>query len=180
MDQQIRRRLAVAPRHHNLRSALPLHGGHLFAQIGDRLLNRGRKARHGLLQRFGAFDFAVQRQDAPGRHHLRHRGEDGLPRRIVRPTLHIYSRATGRFLWDTSSIVVDGSVEALAALPGVHDLARQDGHVTFAVDDDQLPSVLAAVASLHPRSITANPPSLEELFLRHYGDELAALNGMPR
>ena len=78
------------------------------------------------------------------------------------------------------SIVVDGSVEALAALPGVHDLARQDGHVTFAVDDDQLPSVLAAVAALHPRSITANPPSLEELFLRHYGDELAALNGMPR
>ena len=78
------------------------------------------------------------------------------------------------------AIVVDGSVEALAALPGVHDLARQDGHVTFAVDDDQLPSVLSAVAALHPRSITANPPSLEELFLRHYGDELAALNGMPR
>ena len=37
------------------------------------------------------------------------------------------------------SIVVDGPVEALAALPGVHDLAHQDGHVTFAVDDDRLP-----------------------------------------
>ena len=52
--------------------------------------------------------------------------------------------------------------------------------MTFAVDDAELPSVLAAVATLQPRSIVANPPSLEELFLRHYGTELAALNGTPR
>jgi len=52
--------------------------------------------------------------------------------------------------------------------------------VTFAVDDAELPTVLAAVASLRPRSIVANPPSLEELFLRHYGDELAALNEVDR
>ena len=37
--------------------------------------------------------------------------------------------------------------------------------------------MLAAVAALTPRSLVANPPSLEELFLRHYGTELAALNG---
>ena len=40
----------------------------------------------------------------------------------------------------------------------------------------ELPEVLAAVAALQPRSLVANPPSLEELFLRHYGTELAALN----
>ncbi len=72
--------------------------------------------------------------------------------------------------------VLDGSADGLSAVPGVHDLATSDGHVTFAVDDDQLPAVLAAVARLNPRSLVANPPSLEELFLRHYGDELAALN----
>ncbi|MGV1005583.1 MAG: ATP-binding cassette domain-containing protein [Candidatus Nanopelagicales bacterium] len=65
---------------------------------------------------------------------------------------------------------------ALARLPGVHDLQELDNHVTFAVDDAELPAVLAAVAALHPRSLVANPPSLEELFLRHYGTELAALN----
>lgn len=64
----------------------------------------------------------------------------------------------------------------LASVAGVHDIQRSDGHVTFAVDDDQLPHVLAAIAARHPRSLVANPPSLEELFLRHYGDELAALN----
>lgn len=40
------------------------------------------------------------------------------PRRIVRPTLRIYSRATGRFLWDVSSIVVDGSVTQAAPSDG--------------------------------------------------------------
>ena len=72
--------------------------------------------------------------------------------------------------------VLDSGVDGLSTVPGVHDLATSDSRVTFAVDDDQLPGVLAAVAQLHPRSLVANPPSLEELFLRHYGDELAALN----
>jgi ABC-2 type transport system ATP-binding protein len=78
------------------------------------------------------------------------------------------------------TVVLDRGADSLAALPGVHDLQHLDGHVTFAVDDDQLPAVLAAVAALEPRSLVANPPSLEELFLRHYGTELAALNGTKR
>jgi ABC-2 type transport system ATP-binding protein len=78
------------------------------------------------------------------------------------------------------TIAVDGGGDGLAALPGVHDLQVLDGHVTFAVDDAELPTVLTAVARLRPRSIVANPPSLEELFLRHYGDELAAVNGVGR
>jgi len=78
------------------------------------------------------------------------------------------------------TVVLDGGVDGLAALPGVHDLQRIDGHITFAVDDAELPAVLGAVARLRPRSLVANPPSLEELFLRHYGDELAALSGGDR
>jgi ABC-2 type transport system ATP-binding protein len=75
----------------------------------------------------------------------------------------------------------DGATDGLSAVPGVHNVAMSDGHVTFAVDDDHLPAVLAAVAQLNPRSLVANPPSLEELFLRHYSDELAALgNGGER
>ncbi|HEX5201048.1 ATP-binding cassette domain-containing protein [Paractinoplanes rhizophilus] len=73
------------------------------------------------------------------------------------------------------TVLLDGGADGLTALPGVHDVATSDGHVTFAVDDDQLPAVLTAVARLNPRSLVANPPSLEELFLRHYRDELAAL-----
>ena len=78
------------------------------------------------------------------------------------------------------TVGLDHGADGLAALPGVHDLEQLDGHVTFAVDDAELPSVLAAVAALEPRSLVANPPSLEELFLRHYGTELAALSGGDR
>jgi ABC-2 type transport system ATP-binding protein len=35
--------------------------------------------------------------------------------------------------------------------------------------------VLAVLAALDAKSLTVAPPSLEELFLRHYGDELAAV-----
>ena len=73
--------------------------------------------------------------------------------------------------------VLDGGTDGLAELPGVHDLVVVDRHVTFAVDESALPVVLARVAALGPRSLVANPPSLEELFLRHYGEELAALAG---
>ena len=67
------------------------------------------------------------------------------------------------------STVIDSGAEGLASLPGVHDFARVDGRVTFAVEDAAMPAVLAAVAALNPRSLVANPPSLEALFLRHYG-----------
>ena len=78
------------------------------------------------------------------------------------------------------TVVVNGGVGGLAALSGVHDLRHDGGRVTFAVDDAELPTVLAAVARLQPRSLVANPPSLEDLFLSHYSDELAALNGAHR
>lgn len=73
--------------------------------------------------------------------------------------------------------VVDSGAAGLASLSGVHDFIVVDGRVTFAVDDAAMPAVLAAVAALNPRSLVANPPSLEALFLRHYGNELAALAG---
>jgi ABC-2 type transport system ATP-binding protein len=73
--------------------------------------------------------------------------------------------------------VVDSGADGLASLPGVHDFIVVDGRATFAVDEAAIPSVLAAVAALNPRSLVANPPSLEALFLRHYGTELAALAG---
>jgi ABC-2 type transport system ATP-binding protein len=74
------------------------------------------------------------------------------------------------------TVALDGGADDLSALPGVHDLQYLDRHVTFAVDEENLPEVLAAVASLQPRSLVANPPSLEDVFLRHYGTELAALS----
>jgi len=57
-------------------------------------------------------------------------------------------------------------------LPGVHDVRVEDHRVRFDVDTDELAGVLRRLADLGVRSLTSQPPTLEELFLRHYGDEL--------
>ena len=60
------------------------------------------------------------------------------------------------------------------ALPGVHDVVVEDHHARFDVDTAQLDAVVRRLAPLGVRSMTSTPPTLEELFLRHYGDEETA------
>lgn len=63
-------------------------------------------------------------------------------------------------------------VTALADLGGVHDV-RVDGlHAKCEVDTSEIDGVLRHLLSFGIRSLTSTPPTLEELFLRHYGDEL--------
>jgi ABC-2 type transport system ATP-binding protein len=65
----------------------------------------------------------------------------------------------------------------LARLPGVHHLERIDGQVRFEVDGDRVDPTVRALAPLGVRSIVAHPPTLEQLLLRHYGDELSGRTG---
>ena len=58
----------------------------------------------------------------------------------------------------------------LASIPSVDDLETTGGRVRFTVDDARLPAVLPVLGALGVRGLVVAPPSLEELFLRHYGD----------
>ena len=79
-----------------------------------------------------------------------------------------------RHLTRTSvTVATERPVTGLEALSGVHDVARTDGAVSFDVDGDDLDAALRHLTTFGVRSLTSNPPTLEELFLRHYGDELA-------
>jgi ABC-2 type transport system ATP-binding protein len=73
----------------------------------------------------------------------------------------------------TVTAVVGGDPSVVPALPGVHDVVTaptpHGTRVQLDVDAAHVGGLLAAVASLDVRSFTATPPSLEELFLRHYG-----------
>jgi ABC-2 type transport system ATP-binding protein len=60
----------------------------------------------------------------------------------------------------------------LTELPGIHDLEHDDGRVRFAVDGEHLDGAVKQLSQLGIRSLTSHPPTLEELMLRHYGDEL--------
>ncbi|HEV7183790.1 MAG TPA: ABC transporter ATP-binding protein [Leifsonia sp.] len=75
------------------------------------------------------------------------------------------------------AFAADGVTDAqLATLPDAHDLQISNGRVRFTADSDKLAGVLAALAALDTKGLTVAPPSLEELFLRHYGDELVEAN----
>jgi ABC-2 type transport system ATP-binding protein len=65
-------------------------------------------------------------------------------------------------------------VDGLADLPGVHGLRATGHRVSFDVDGDSLESALRQLTDAGVRSLSSAPPTLEELFLRQYGDELAA------
>ena len=54
----------------------------------------------------------------------------------------------------------------------MHDLVVEDRRIRFDVDSSALDGVLRALVAGGVRSLTATPPTLEELFLRHYGDHV--------
>ncbi|MEV7794944.1 ABC transporter ATP-binding protein [Streptomyces sp. NPDC087512] len=64
-----------------------------------------------------------------------------------------------------------GPPNGLARLPGVHGLDVQGRRVRLQVDTDKLDAVLRALGESGVRSLTSTPPTLEELFLRHYQSE---------
>ncbi len=56
----------------------------------------------------------------------------------------------------------------LAGLPGVHGLDVRGRRVRLQVDGGGLDAVLRSLSESGVRSLTSTPPTLEELFLRHY------------
>jgi ABC-2 type transport system ATP-binding protein len=77
----------------------------------------------------------------------------------------------------TIAVETERPVTGLDDAPGVHDLRIEANRAYFDVDTPKLDGALRRLTEFGVRSLTSQPPTLEELFLRHYGDELAELNG---
>ncbi|MGW6836314.1 ABC transporter ATP-binding protein [Streptomyces sp. NPDC054949] len=60
----------------------------------------------------------------------------------------------------------------IADLPGVHDVEVRGLAIRLQADTDTLDAVLRSLTASGVRSLTATPPTLEELFLRHYSDDV--------
>ncbi|WP_110207393.1 ABC transporter ATP-binding protein [Nocardioides daejeonensis] len=85
------------------------------------------------------------------------------------------SLADLRHLTRTSiSVELAQSPTGLDRLDGVHDLVVEGQRAVFEVDTDRLDAAVGALHGFGIRSLTSQPPTLEELFLRHYGDDVAA------
>ena len=78
-----------------------------------------------------------------------------------------------RQLTRTTVVAVTGREPAeLSAVPGVGRVERTDGRVSFDVDTAHLDEAMRYLASLEIRSLVSHPPTLEELFLREYGQQV--------
>jgi ABC-2 type transport system ATP-binding protein len=80
-----------------------------------------------------------------------------------------------------TTVVVETKEPAdrLGSLTGVANVATQDGRVTFDVDTDHLDEAMDYLADLRIRSLVSHPPTLEELFLRQYGEDIAEPDEVP-
>jgi len=108
---------------------------------------------------------------------------------IIRKGRTVESGSLGelRHLTRTSvTAELTGPPNGLATLPGVHGLSSRplpgsQGHrVRLQVDTDKLDAVLRSLGTSGVRSLISTPPTLEELFLRHYQDDAHADGAVAR
>lgn len=76
------------------------------------------------------------------------------------------------------SIIVDTKkpVSGLNKLSGVHNVVAKGKHTEFEVDNGALDSVLRHLSRSGIEHLISSPPSLEKLFMRHYDDQLSAID----
>ena len=79
-----------------------------------------------------------------------------------------------RHLTRTTVVVeTDQPPGGLSAMPEIHDAHIDGQKARFSVDTGDLNRVLEQLVAYKVRSLTCTPPTLEEIFLRHYGDQLS-------
>ena len=73
----------------------------------------------------------------------------------------------------TISAELASAPDGLSSISGVHDLVVDGRRVGAQVDADAMAPLLVALASCGVTSLVSHPPTLEELFLRHYAEDSA-------
>lgn len=68
----------------------------------------------------------------------------------------------------TISVVTEMAADSLAAVSGVHDFSCNGTHATFSADTRYMNDILSAAVKLGVKKFEAVPPTLEDLFMRHY------------
>ncbi|HSE10890.1 MAG TPA: ABC transporter ATP-binding protein [Nocardioidaceae bacterium] len=80
-----------------------------------------------------------------------------------------------RHLTRTTVIVrTERPADLIHEVPGVAHIAHEDGQLVFDVDTDHIDEAMDYLAPLKITSLISHPPTLEELFLREFGDRVEA------
>ncbi|GAA4063110.1 ABC transporter ATP-binding protein [Amphibacillus indicireducens] len=68
----------------------------------------------------------------------------------------------------TVTLATRDDVSQMASLNGVHDFSQKDNQATFSADNRYINDILKQATTLGVLKLEAVPPTLEELFMRHY------------
>ena len=71
----------------------------------------------------------------------------------------------------TIRVSAKNTIEGLDRLAGVYDLEKDAGALRFLVDTDKMGEVISHINQFGIIKLESTPPSLEELFMRHYKKE---------
>jgi len=69
----------------------------------------------------------------------------------------------------TMTIATEKTIEGLENISGVYDISKEDAGVKFQVNTDAMGNVISHLQPFGIKKLESIPPSLEELFMRHYG-----------
>ncbi len=78
----------------------------------------------------------------------------------------------------TVTVETSSAAKGLAKLLGIHDLTRDGLKYRFSVDSDAITVVMDTLLPVGVKTLTVEPPSLEELFMHHYGDDIREKEGI--
>lgn len=68
----------------------------------------------------------------------------------------------------TVTLVTEGDVAKMASVNGVHDFRQKGNQATFSADNKYMNDILTQAAKLSVKKFESVPPTLEDLFMRHY------------
>ena len=66
------------------------------------------------------------------------------------------------------TLVTEGDVAEMTSVNGVHDFRQKGNQATFSADNKYINDILTQAAKLGVKKFEAVPPTLEDLFMRHY------------
>ncbi|UCZ53574.1 ABC transporter ATP-binding protein [Bacillus shivajii] len=68
------------------------------------------------------------------------------------------------------TVETEKEITGIDTLSGIHNLELNDREAKFQVETSQMGNTLQHLTQFEVKNLTSTPPTLEELFMRHYGD----------
>ena len=69
-------------------------------------------------------------------------------------------------------VVTMRELDGLEKIKGVHNISQEQKNISFEVDTEELDAVIQYICQFGIQNMKSAPPSLEELFMRHYGTSI--------